>query len=114
MKITLENQEYEIDIQRAKELGLCKEVAKEITDFNVGDVFECQNGERVLIVQSEHGNKSEHGARYNIAGLNGLKVFSDFGSSLLNHQQMLKWLRDNEYSFVANINDDIEELIKNA
>jgi hypothetical protein len=114
MKITIEEKGYEIDLERAKELGLCEEVAKEITDFNVGDVFEYQSEERVLIVQSEHGDKSEHGARYNIAGLNGLEVFSDFGSGLLNHQQMLKWLRDNEYSFVANINDDIEELIKNA
>jgi hypothetical protein len=114
MKITLENKEYEIDIERAKQLGLCKEVRKEITDINAGDVFEAPWGERVLIVEAVYGSKSFGTKRYNIAGLDGLELFSDLNSEPLNHEEMMAWLNEGKYTFIANINLDVKELIKNV
>jgi hypothetical protein len=114
MKITIENQDYEIDIKRAKELGLCKEVRKEITDINAGDVFEAPCGERVLIVEAKYGSKSSGSKLYNIAGLDGLELFSDFGSKPHYYKETMKWLNRGEWTFIANINLDVKELIKNV
>ena len=113
MKITIENQDYEIDIKRAKELGLCKEVRKEITDINAGDVFEAPWGERVLIVEAVYGGKSFGTKRYNIAG-HGLELFSYFGSKPHDYKETMEWLNKYKYTFIANINLDVKELIKNV
>lgn len=107
MKIEFENNEYEIDVKRAIELGICKKARKEITEFRVGDVFDCF-GARVLIVEHMHG-----GDQYNIAGLNGLKLYSDFDEPLT-YSEMLEFLNEADYKFVANINDKIAELIETA
>lgn len=103
MKIEIEGKEYEIDISRAKELGICKET--KITDFSVADVFENKNGSRILIVQSSYSF-----AKYNIAGLSGLYLFSNFDEPL-SREQMLLFLNNREYKFIKNINSDIETLI---
>lgn len=114
MKITLENQEYEIDIERAKKLGLCKEVGKEITDINAGDVFEAPCRERVLIVEAVYGSKSFGTKLYNIAGLDGLEVFSDLNNEPLNYKEMIAWLNERKCTFIANINLDVKGLIKSV
>lgn len=114
MKITIEEKDYEIDIQRAKELGLCKEVGKEITDINAGDVFEAPCRERVLIVEAVYGSKSFGSKRYNIAGLDGLELFSDLNNEPLYHKEMIAWLNKNKYTFIANINLDVKGLIKSV
>jgi hypothetical protein len=114
MKITIEEKGYEIDIQRAKELGLCKEVRKEIIDINAGDVFEAPWGERVLIVEVKRGFKSSGSKFYNIAGFDGLEFFSYFGSKPHDYKEMMEWLNKYKYTFIANINLDVKELIKNV
>jgi hypothetical protein len=106
MKIEFENKQYEIDVQRAIELGICKKARQEITDFNVGDVFEGANGIRLLIIQPLHWVDG-----YNIAGLHGVSPYSDFMKPRT-HQEMINYLNEDEhYVFVANINDQINDLI---
>jgi hypothetical protein len=107
MKIEIEGKEYEIDINRAKELGLCKETPKKITDFSVGDVFESKQGSRIIIIQCLYS----YSYKYNIAGNYGLYLYSDFGKNPLNQEQMLDFLNKHEYKFIKNINSDIETLI---
>jgi hypothetical protein len=106
MKIEFEDNEYEIDVERAIELGICKKARKEITEFRVGDVFENSFDCRLLIVEHMQG-----GVKYNIAGLNGLILYSDFDEPLT-HSEMLEFLNDGEYKFVANINDKIAAMIE--
>ena len=106
MKIEFENNEYEIDVERAIELGICKKV-QNVLSFRVGDVFEARGG-RVLIVEHMYGSD-----QYNIAGLDGLKLYSDFDEPLTS-SEMLEYLNESDYKFVANINDKIAELIETA
>jgi hypothetical protein len=108
MKIEFENNQYEIDVKRAIELGICKKVRKEITDFNVGDVFEGKSGVRVLIIQSKFFSDA-----YNIAGICGVSLFSNFAEPL-SAKQMFDYLNENGYEFVDNINEQIHDLIANA
>lgn len=108
MKITIEDNEYEIDVERAIELGICKKARKEITNFNVGDVFEGQAGVRVLIIQSKF-----FADEYNIAGICGVLLYSDFAKPL-SAKQMIDYLNENGYEFVDNINEQIHDLIANA
>jgi len=108
IKINIEGTEYEIDINRAKELGLCKETHKKITDFSAGDVFESRNGSRILIIETSYSN-----TKYNIAGRNGLYLYSDFEETPFNREQMLEYLNsDRKYKFIKNINSDIDNLIR--
>lgn len=107
MKIEIEGKEYEIDFNRAKELGLCKEIHEKITDFSAGDVFESKNGTRILIIQTSYSN-----TKYNIAGRNGLYLYSDFNSQPFSRVEMFEYLNsDLKYKFIKNINNDIDTLI---
>lgn len=113
MKVNIDNKEFEIDIERAKELGLCKEVRKLVTSFEVGDVFEAIGHSRIVITEatwsSTGGNK-----RYNIAGLHGFKVFGNMGADVSNlpiHKQFLNYLNENGFVFIGNINSDVQALI---
>ncbi len=106
MKIEIEGKKYEIDVERAKELGICKEVQK-IKDIKAGDVFE-DCGTRVLLIQPIYGF-----GEFNIAGLNGLLPYSDL-NALLSREDMIEFLNEGGFKFVKNINDQINELIKNA
>lgn len=108
MKIEFENNQYEINIERAIELGICKKIRREITDFRVGDVFESPNGVRVLTIQTLHWADA-----YNIVGLHGVLPYSDF-SKPLTHEDMIEHLNAFEFEFVANINEQINDLIDNA
>lgn len=108
MKIEFENNQYEIDVERAIGLGICKKVRKEIADFNIGDVFEAPGGSRVLIIQSKYYSNA-----YNFAGRYGVSLYSDFDEPL-SANQIVDYLNHNEYEFVANINEQIHELIVNA
>ena len=113
MKITIEGINYEINMQKAKELGICTEIHKPIKDFNVGDVFErASDGSklRILISQSVFASKRE--GKYNIAGLYGLQLFSDFDDRYISRKELLKWLNERNYKFVKNINKQISNLIE--
>lgn len=110
VKITVDGNELEIDLERAKKLGLCKEIKPKIESINIGDIFKNKWGVFVLIIQAVYDNY--HGHRYNIAGLNGLEIFSDFHKNPPNEKEILKDLNGGEYIFIKNINDEIAKLIK--
>ena len=119
MKITIEDKDYEIDIQRAKELGICKEVRKPISSFMVGDVFTSRSGERILILQAAFAEPYAVACteRYNIAGIDGLCLFPDFRDSegrTATKDELLKFLNKNQWTFASNINNKVKELIKKA
>jgi len=106
MKMTIEGKEFEIDVERAIELGICKRI-DQIEEIEAGDVFECDLN-RVMIIRPFFGAEE-----FNIAGFHGAKPFSDFSYGL-SRDQMIDYLNDNDYKFVANINDQIDELIEAA
>ena len=106
MKLTIEGKEFEIDVDRAIELGICK-LIDQIEEIEAGDVFECDDN-RVMIIQPIY--KVEE---FNIAGLYGAKPFSDFKNAQ-SRDEMINYLNDHNYKFIANINHQIEELIEAA
>jgi hypothetical protein len=106
MKITIEEKEFEIDVERAIELGICKRISK-IKEIKAGDVFE-SDMERVMIIQPIYGVEE-----FNIVGFDGLEPFSDF-SELQTRDEMTEFLSEGDYTFIANINDQINELIRSA
>lgn len=115
MKVTLEGKEYEIDIEKAKELGVIKE-DNSIKDFEVGDVFS-SGFNPILIVQNGWPDASKE-KRYNIAGLDGLYLYSDMGNKGVGKQEMLDWLNDREryegLQFIKNVNSEIDTLLRNT
>lgn len=118
MKITLENQEYEIDIKGAKELGLCKVVHKPITSFKVGDVFHAPSHRRAMIIEVNwcHNGNRRADQRYNLAGINGLHLFSNFDSKfkeLPTYDEMLDYLNEGQFVLIGNINDQVATAINN-
>ena len=100
--------EYEIDITRAQELGICKEVAKPIKRFQVGDIFKSPSSSPVMIIQSNWTYNGDNS--YNLAGLNGLNLFSNFMNPQ-NKYYVLDYLNSGGYKFVKNINEEIHNLI---
>ena len=113
-KITIEGKEYTVDIAKAKELGVLKEDAT-IKDFKVGDVFSLPwYGDNIIIVQNGYVSSSKE-QKYNIAGLDGLGIYPDFGSQGLNKTEMLAWLNKSNngkhVKFIKNINNDIQKLL---
>ena len=116
MKVTFEGKEYTIDLEKAKELGVLKE-PNTIKDIKVGDVFLTGLQTWVMIVENGYSyNQDGKESRWNIAGLNGLRVYSDFGHEGLTKTEMLKWLNDCYFGkgarFIKNLNADIDKLIK--
>jgi hypothetical protein len=93
--------------KEAKEIGICKEVQK-IKDIKAGDVFDTRFGGRIMLIQPIYGF-----GEFNIAGLNGLLPYRDF-NALLSREDMIEFLNEGGFKFIANINDQINDLIKNA
>jgi hypothetical protein len=116
IKVTIEGEEYNIDIEKAKELGVLKvpKVDTTIKSFQVGDVFSL-GFDPILIVQNGWPLISAE-QRYNIAGLDGLFLYSDFGSKGLSVKEMLDYLNKGDdgfgYKFVKNVNSEIETLLR--
>lgn len=121
MKATLHanNKEYKVDLNKLIQLGVIEENVEtldeqeptphKIETFEVGDVF-ASGYVTVLITQCSHldgGSES-----YQIAGLDGLEVYSDFNKPI-DYSTMLGFLNDGDYVFVKNINKDISKLLNN-
>jgi hypothetical protein len=114
--LTLNNKEYKIDLNKLIQLGLIEDtdadvdsepdLDEKIEHFNTGDVFQTEFNS-VLIIECDY--KSDN--LYQIAGLDGLKVYSDFDGPV-DADSMIAFLNEDGYKFVKNINDDIHELIK--
>jgi hypothetical protein len=115
--LTLDDKEYKINLNKLIQLGLIEDtdanvdsepdLDEKIEHFNTGDVFQTEFNS-VLIIEC---NNYYSDKMYQIAGLNGLKVYSDFDGPV-DFDTMLDFLNEDSYKFVKNINDDIHELIK--
>jgi len=117
--IQIEGQDFIIDLDKAKELGVIKEDST-IKDFKVGDVFLLSGGCKVIIVQTGYTSfyESDVEQRYSFAGLAaGLDLFSSFGKEGGTRKEVLAYLNNGDsYSdtpakFLKNINKDISRLL---
>jgi len=106
--LSFNDKEYIINIDKAIELGIAKLKREKIENFQVGDVFE-GNECRVMIIDA-YCNCYRNKNRYQLAGLYGVQVFSNF-DELLSRQEMINHLNEREYVFVRNINAEIEKII---
>jgi hypothetical protein len=109
MKITIENQEYELDLDKAVKDGYLKKIHQQITDFSVGDVF-LNRRTPVVIIETFHSIYASV-RRYNFIGLGKtMKPFSDFDKDV-SHQEMLDYLNKGNFVFQKNINAEFGKLI---
>lgn len=108
--ITIGGKQLEIDLEKAKELGLCREVHQKITSFKVGDVFGGPGFSNILITQSHYGYKEKK--KYNFAGTYGLELYSAFLDGARTEYEILEYLNRNKLKFVKNINKEINALIR--
>jgi hypothetical protein len=108
--ITIGGKELEIDLEKAKELGLCREVHQKITSFKVGDVFGGPGFSNVLITQSHYGY--QEGKKYDLAKTCGLELYSAFLDGARTESEILEYLNKNKLKFIKNINKEIIALIR--
>jgi len=116
--LTLDNKEYKINLNKLIQLGLIEEtdadvdsepdLDEKIENIQAGDVFQTEFNS-VLIIECNYSDYSDN--LYQIAGLDGLKVYSDFKGPI-DADSMIYFLNEDGYKFVKNINYDIHELIK--
>jgi hypothetical protein len=118
--LTLDNKEYKVDLNKLIQLGLIEENVEtfedqeptpdEIESFEVGDVFH-REYVTVLIIQCTHPNSGSES--YQIAGLNGLEVYSDYRVPM-DYSAVLRFLNKGDYKLVKNINKAIKKLINDC
>jgi hypothetical protein len=114
--LTLDNKEYKVNLNKLIQLGVIEDpnanvdsepdLNEKIEDFSAGDVFQTEFNS-VLIIECNYYLEK----KYQIAGLDGLQVYSDFDGPV-DFDTMLDFLNEDSYKFVKNINHDINELIK--
>jgi hypothetical protein len=110
--IQIEGQDFIIDLDKAKELGVIKENPI-IKDFNVGDVF-LYCGSKVIIVKTGYNSVFEE-QRYSLAGLYGtLNLFSSFGKEGATKEVVLGYLNGQHANtkFLKNIDKDIRKFLE--
>lgn len=108
MRIIHNGQKYELDVEAAKASGALKLAA--ITSFEIGDVFCSAEGSAVLITGG-YGGLSDLNAVYHLAGLNGVKPYSDFGAKGTNKEDMLAYLNRRKFRFMGNINKRVGDML---
>lgn len=116
--LTINNKEYKISLDKLVQLGVIEDLDEDIQEsldddsidfFQVGDVFKSEETS-VLIIEAKYGFDLKR--KYQIAGLDGLKLYSDFENPV-DFDTILSFLNDGGYKFVRNINHDIHKLINN-
>lgn len=107
IKVSIDGKEYEIDLEKYKSLGLIKEIRPEIKDFEVGDIFTCDNNRSfAIIIKTCYSSDS-----YSLVGLD---------DSLLNYanvqkfpkERVLNHLNTQKYIKVGNINDTVKNYLQ--
>jgi hypothetical protein len=114
MKVTIEDKEYNIDIEKAKELGVLKEDST-IKSFTIGDTYRLKSGNYVVVVEVGYNLYGEN-LRYSFAGYQGkLQNYSPFGKEGGTEEQVLERLNHYQANegavFVKNINEDFKNLL---
>lgn len=112
--ITYEGKEFEIDLERAKELGVLKETLPLITDFEIGDAYRLKYGNSIVVVEA--GYAYGDGVRYSFSGFgNELCNYSSFGKQGGTREQVLEHLNAYQKNqgavFIKNINEDFKKLL---
>jgi hypothetical protein len=109
--LSLNNKEYKVDIDKLIQLGVIQtesELKAKIESVEVGDVFLSENGVSILILET--CNNFVENNCYQIAGLDGLKPYSDFPNPV-DMQTILSFLNDGDYRFIRNINGIVSTLL---
>lgn len=114
--LTLNNKEYKVDLNKLIQLGVVEDLNTETEEdldntiefFKVGDVF--RDGYVSVLILETNSHHGDEERLYQIAGLDGLQVYSDF-SKPIGFNAILEFLNNNEYKFVKNINADVAKLI---
>jgi hypothetical protein len=115
MKVTIEGKEFEIDLERAEELGVLKETLPLITNFEIGDAYRLKYGNSIVVVEAGYAY-GDDGVRYSFSGFGDeLRNYSSFGKRGGTREQVLEYL--NAYQkkgavFIKNINEDFKKLLK--
>ena len=108
MKVTLGEEEYELDVEQAKKLGILKppHVVKDGA-IVAGDVFKTIYGENIILVKCLWSSDM-HGASkaWQFLGLWGtLSPYSDAKyKQLWTYEDAVKYLKEEHYMFHKNIN----------
>jgi hypothetical protein len=108
MKITHNGQDYELDIEKAKACGAIQYAA--LTSFKVGDVF-CSSDSASILITSGYDDGTKERTRYHMAGLDGLKPYSDFGTEGATKDKMLEYLNRRKFRLMGNINNKVADII---
>lgn len=116
-KININGKEYNLDINKAIELGILNPARPEIKSFNVGDVF---------VYGSDPTRTDLYGviARVNIKNDNslycllgatceGLCAWNTGTKYEMTYQEMLSFLNTSPYTFCKNIADEFNILLRN-
>lgn len=111
-KVTIDAVEYDIDLEKAKQLGLIKRSWQPITELHNGDLFYYTDGtSQSLIVQAGY-NKAVWvlcGRNYRLdAWVNG----GTEGEGLYTTAELLEKLNQSKAICIGNVNDHVKDWVK--
>jgi hypothetical protein len=117
MKITIDNIEYEVDLVKAKQQGLLKQVEVPIMSFKVGDVFKTPISSYRIVILSAGWAQYKVLMKYYMGGLNNvaLNPFSNFSnghSGGATEEEIIKELNRMKCTYVGNISDKLDQLVR--
>lgn len=107
-EINIDGETYMIDLERAKMLGLISPKREPISELHEGDLFSAPSVS-VIVVRS--GYKS---SKWNImrGDSGGFHYYSDFDASGISKDDLIAWLNNRHYKFVANLNAALEGMVE--
>ncbi len=117
MKITIENKEFELDVDKALENGVLKSSRVPIVKITPGDVFKTPDGAFAPIILVKPIWSSTFDGidkTYSFVGLDGrLEAYSNH-QKLMTKEECIAELNRDKYEFHCNVNKTIEALINKA
>jgi hypothetical protein len=107
MKITLNGEAYELDIDKAIKLGVITPLSSKITDFIVGDVFSSSNHSQIVVVQPVWGSIDyDRGAKiYGFVGNRGEFFSYAEHKELLSYDDVVDYINKNDLEFKGNVGE---------
>lgn len=103
-QISIDGKPYTVDMDNALER---KGVLQSISDITAGDLFKVGNL-ALIVVQSGYDSQF-----WNIlsADCQGFRHFADFGAQGVVKDELIRWLRERNFTFVKNLNADLIRLV---
>lgn len=122
MEIEINNKKYDIDLERAKELGLVKEICTNITEITPGDVFKfpSKTNYSLLMVNCLNGkyffsgcNPSHDGHKkpWAFSNYNCLSGVSD-NFSHCSRGEMLNYINKHEMVYLGNVTEQFNKILE--